>query len=693
MAAGTAKSSGNVRVIGRRSTMHLKRVHLRLTTLVTLLLGFNAVLVVPAPSGTNMPEYPVGSGQNSTSREISASLSLSLSPLGGPDLTEADYVRMQLLRQVDASGDGLTKIYVSNADAGDLPLGYDTDSGTMEFPIRSIEHARDVANQAGPVWILLDAQDTWSDNEICTAVGNPYACCTGSETGTCGCSAAGTCEFEETFDPLDPNSLPNEIGIRISSTDPTGQQKPHITCNTLEFDSAQCVGLNDPAPCCTGNTTGSCGGRENASVFGFTPDAGDEGWVVVENIHTSKCGGYDHYSTVTAGAKFLIVGADCTAMRSPVDNSGHCIVLKNASFGISIWGSYNVENDGQGGISNDTLAIVESNGGSPQFIDFFGDYDMSDADYANRDGNTIRVHDDSEAFFVGSLIRNSAENSESGAIRMIDVAAQNAGDTPVVTAVRTVIGMMSNDGDFHDESAAIQPKTLFPSNTINIRLIQSTFANSPVGILTSNLMSSSSVFIYGRGVLWDSPPSLDDFTSYYFNNNLASGTPPAMEFDVDFSKSTFDDGEGANANTREWVVGGTPSSKATCSEALVERAWTNFFDDCDPAYDSDDGAGVPGALDNDGDQFAGFQDLGSCAAEEICDGGFPDVYSEPFPFAIPAFVLGRELTGLVLGGPGGDIGAPVRVPEPSRIALSIAALATCAVVIACRVKRIGERHG
>ena len=650
-----------------------------------LAISLGSLWVAPASPEAYRDGSPSGDRFGTTFGTIPGASSSYDGALGDSDLTESDYSAIPLLERILDTGDDLTRVYVSNADEGDLPLGNDAYPGTVEMPIRTIDRARNLANSAGRTWILLDSADTWSDNGVCSGVEQPYPCCTGSGTGTCGCSEAGTCELGDTFSPLDPNALPDEVGVRISSMDPTGQGKSRIRCNTLEFHNDLCIGLDDPAPCCSGNATGTCRGPENAKVFEFAPDSGDEGWVVIENIDTSLCGGYDHYSTTSAGAKFLALGARCSASRSAVDNSGHCIVMKNSSIGVSVNGRYVVEDDGVAGISNDTLALAQTASGSPLFIDLFGDYDMNDQDYKSFDGNTVRVHDDSEAFFLGSVIRNSGENSGAGGVQMIDISPRNAGDTPMFTAVRTLIGLMSNDGDFDDTSAAIRPRTSLASQSVEARLIQSTFANAPVAIFTSNLAQDSSVFVFGRGVLWDNPPNSADSTSYYINNNLLAGDAPVMEFDVDFSRSTFDDGEGADTNNREWNVGGTPSSKITCAAALSERLWTNFFDDCDSAYDSDDGVGVPAALDNDGDQFRGRQDLATCADGEICDGGFPDVYVETLPFAIPEFFLGRRLTGLILGGPGGDIGAPILIPEPTRHAQRMAALVAVALVIALRI--------
>lgn len=535
---------------------------------------------------------------------------------------EMDYTDLQTLSRVVASGSGLQKIYVSNADEGDLPLGDDSNPGTASFPILTLDKARDLANQTGRVWVLLDSEDVWANESVCTAANTPYTFCTALNTGT------GSLLEDAAFDLLDPNATANEIGIRISSTDPTGIKKARISCNVA-----------------------STGGQ--TEIFGFTPTSGDEGWIVIENIQTDTCVGWDHYVTTTDNAKFVVIGADCSSDASTVDNSGHCVVMKGSGTGITIGGRFTSEDDAVINESNDPLSLTESTStfNSPKFIDFFSDWDMEDTDYLAFDGDTMRVHANSEALFIGSVIRNSGENDAAGGVLMVDIQAQSANDHPRFTAIRTVIGMVSNDGDFDDVSLAIRPRATLASQSVSIRLIQSTFANVPVAIFTASVHDSASILAYGRGVLWDSPPTVAaDATSYYLDT---SGDEPG--FDMDFSKSTFDDGEDANVNTREWKVGGI--TKTTCAGALAERTWTNLFDSCDAAYDSDDGIGTAGALDNDGDQFGGMQDQAICATGEICDGGFPDIYSEAFPFTIPAFLLGREMSSLTLGGVGGNIGA------------------------------------
>ena len=124
--------------------------------------------------------------------------------------------------------------------------------------------------------ILAEFDAPIPTNSQCTAAGVPFSCCTGATTGTCnGCTAAntqnscctgngtGTCAFERCVlfhFPMPPDYVAAaNMGYVIG---------------VLPKGNATCTAAGVPYPCCTGNTTGSCGVLDSAHPVCFHIDVG-----------------------------------------------------------------------------------------------------------------------------------------------------------------------------------------------------------------------------------------------------------------------------------------------------------------------------------------------------------------------------------------------------------------------------------
>jgi len=576
---------------------------------------YYAVDINTAETGTNVSRLTIkGTFDQVASSGAPAAFS------SGSTFTEQDYVGIQSLTQITTSDDDLFRIYVSNADEGDLPIGNDANPGTALFPLLTLDKARQVAHQAGRAWILLDSEDTWANADVCTGANEPYTFCTGADAGT------GSLALDAAFDGMDPNATPNEIGIRISSTDPTGVKKATIACNVEEA------------------------GAGTTNIFNASPSSGDEGWIVVENIRTTDCNSWDHYNTVLSGGKLLVIGAECTASRGTQDASGHCVVGKGLSSIVTVNSSFRTVAGSEGSNeANDALALIEISGGtaSPLFVDFFSTWDMADADYGTTSrGNTMRVYDDSKAMFIGTTISSSGENNTEGPVRQWEIVSSNATDDLEVTLIRAVSGNMDADNDTDDLSITFWMDNNTSGSRIELRTIQSTISNAPVGVFTSNVNHGSSPILwYARGFLWDELVNRESLGSNYIL--YANGT--MGDLDVDISKSVYDEDESRVDTDSEWHVAG--GSREKCADGRDAATWTNWWDSCDTTYES-------GGVGTDGDQFGGLVDQGVCANDQICNTvGYTDVYAYDFPVAIPAFLMGSEKSALRLNGPGGNIGA------------------------------------
>lgn len=547
---------------------------------------------------------------------------------GGAVLGESDYAKLQGLTQLLAASSDLAKIYVSNADEGDLPLGNDAYPGTKAFPVASLDKARDIAVQTGRVWILLDSEDVWGAAADCSGANTPWTSCIGSGART------GALTLDGAFDELDANTDSDKIGIRISSTDPTGIKKARISCAVHE----------------TSNAT--------TNIFGANSNTGDEGWIVVENIQTDNCHGWDHYNSVVSGGKFIIIGADCSADRSDDidtgvgdtdDNSGHCIVLKGDTKTISIRGKYTNADDGDADVANDPLAIISDSApphASPSFIDMFSSWDMEDTDYATQNGNVLRLHASTQSLFMGSVVMNSGEIASKPASLIEVTSDANSDNQLTANFVRSVIGMIDADSDSTELTKGFDLQFTTANAVANIGLYQTTFANMGQAIWISGTPATSEVNFKIRGSLFDEPIETTGGNAsryyLYINNNHE-------QVDFDISKTIYDDDEGGNALYEEFFLG---AGYDTCADALAGNAsvYTNFFDSCSPTYNSG-GAGV------DGDSFGALLNQGICLSGEECDGGYDDTYSLILPVVIPSFVTGTAKSILTLGGPGGNFGA------------------------------------
>jgi len=546
---------------------------------------------------------------------------------GGAVLGESDYATLQGLTQLLAASSDLAKIYVSNADEGDLPLGDDAYPGTKAFPVASLDKARDIAVQTGRVWILLDSEDVWGAAADCSGANTPWTSCTGSGART------GALTLDGAFDELNANTDPDKIGIRISSTDPTGIKKARISCAVHETTNA------------------------TTNIFGANSSTGDEGWIVVENIQTDNCHGWDHYNSVVLGGKFIIIGADCSADRSDDtdtggadtdDNSGHCIVLKGDTKAISIRGKYTNVDDGDADVANDPLAIISDTASpyaSPSFIDMFSSWDMADTNYLTQNGNVLRLHASTQSLFMGSVVMNSGEIGSKPASLIEVTSDANSDNQLTANFVRSVIGMIDADSDSTENTKGFDLQFTSANAVANIGLYQTTFANIGQAIWISGTPATSQVNFKIRGSLFDEPiETVGNASRYYLyiNNNHE-------QVDFDISKTIYDDHEGGNALYEEFNLG---AGYDTCADALAGNAsvYTNFFDSCSTTYNSG-GAGV------DGDSFGALLNQGICLSGKECDGGYDDTYSLILPIVIPAFVTGTAKSVLTLGGPGGNFGA------------------------------------
>lgn len=548
---------------------------------------------------------------------------------GGAVLGESDYATLQGLTQLLAASSDLAKIYVSNADEGDLPLGDDAYPGTKAFPVASLDKARDIAVQTGRVWILLDSEDVWGAAADCSGANTPWTSCTGSGART------GALTLDGAFDELNANTDSDKIGIRISSTDPTGIKKARISCAVHETTNAV------------------------TNIFGANSSTGDEGWIVVENIQTDNCHGWDHYNSVVSGGKFIIIGADCSADRSDDtdtdgggadtdDNSGHCIVLKGDTKAISIRGKYTNVDDGDADVANDPLAIISDSASpyaSPSFIDMFSSWDMADTNYATSNGNVLRLHASTQSLFMGSVVMNSGEIGSKPASLIEVTSDANSDNQLTANFVRSVIGMIDADSDSTENTKGFDLQFTTANAVANIGLYQTTFANIGQAIWISGTPATSEVNFKIRGSLFDEPiETVGNASRYYLyiNNNHE-------QVDFDISKTIYDDHEGGNVLFEEFNLG---AGYDTCADALAGNAsvYTNFFDSCSPTYNSG-GAGV------DGDSFGALLNQGICLSGKECDGGYDDTYSLILPVVIPSFVTGTAKSILTLGGPGGNFGA------------------------------------
>lgn len=150
---------------------------------------------------------------------------------------------------------GFTTIYVSSQAGGDYPIGVDTNIGSADLPIKTLDRVQEIITERGcGLEFVFDGGDVW----------------TGSDLGSGADAITTTC-----------TTYPDEIAIYLRSSDPDSR---------ATFD-------------CTGSTVSA------AALFGADA-ATDGGWVVIEGFYAQNCV-TDNFDTTNA-AKMLLVnsGAD-----------------------------------------------------------------------------------------------------------------------------------------------------------------------------------------------------------------------------------------------------------------------------------------------------------------------------------------------------------------------------------------------
>jgi cysteine-rich repeat protein len=161
-------------------------------------------------------------------------------------------------------------------------------------------------------------------NDICTAAGVPYSCCTGAGIGTC------------------------------DSTDCVGAGDPFACCTgagtgNCEAKTTGCTGPGTPFPCCTGSQTGNCPAFAGSCTFkcpGNPPLCGINNDKGVFNFSTTVAGPCQGKVCSNNAARACLTDSDCV---SP----GTCTVTQAA--GACPGESACVPQAGPGGITQCTV--------------------------------------------------------------------------------------------------------------------------------------------------------------------------------------------------------------------------------------------------------------------------------------------------------------------------------------------------